>query len=63
MNSPLKALVLEDQALDYELLLRALRRDGYEPDAIRVETGPDFEAALSSDAFDVILVDYTLPRL
>jgi len=62
MNSPLKVLVLEDQVLDYELLLRALRRGGYKPQAIRVETGPQFEAALRDDHFDAILVDYTLPR-
>lgn len=45
MSKPLKVLILEDSITAYELLLRELRLEGYEPTSMRVETAADMEAA------------------
>jgi DNA-binding NtrC family response regulator len=48
MDTPIRVLMVEDDPLDAELVLRELRRAGLEVDAKRVET-------------DLILSDYNLP--
>lgn len=62
MTRPLRLLLVEDSPDDADLLLRELRRAGYEPHARRVETRAAFEQALRTP-WDVILCDYTLPAL
>lgn len=59
---PLKVLILEDQAADAELMLRELRKAGYQPTWQRVETESDFQSALN-DSPDLILADLNLPQL
>lgn len=61
MNEPLRVLLLEDNANDAELVLRALRQAGFEPDWRRVELESEFLAALDSPP-DLILADYSLPQ-
>jgi PAS domain S-box-containing protein len=61
MSKSLRLLVLEDSEDDFLLTVETLRAEGYEPEAIRVETREDLAAALNSE-WDVILSDYTLPR-
>lgn len=58
----LRLLVVEDSELDHELLLRALRRQGFEPDALRVEDGAALEAALRKGPWDAVISDHHLPR-
>ncbi|HYF59746.1 MAG TPA: response regulator [Burkholderiaceae bacterium] len=58
---PIRLLVVEDSELDYELLLRSLRRQGLEPDPVRVETGPALEAALAAGPWDAVISDHHLP--
>ena len=58
----LRLLVVEDSELDHELLLRALRRQGFEPDALRVEDGEALEAALRKGPWDAVISDHHLPR-
>jgi signal transduction histidine kinase len=60
---PLRALLVEDNADDAELVIRELRRGGYDPITHRVQTGPDLTATLTNDAWDVIISDYSMPRL
>ena len=43
-------------------LLRALRRDGYDVAARRVETADEMRTALASKSWNVVLADYNLPR-
>jgi two-component system, cell cycle sensor histidine kinase and response regulator CckA len=61
MEQALKALIVEDSELDAELLLRALRRGGYDVTYERVETAPALLAALARQAWDLVLSDFTMP--
>src|SRR5262245_60773392 len=62
MASPLRVLILEDQADDVQLMLRELRREGFTPVWKCVQTETDFVACLQTTSFDVILADYSLPQ-
>jgi two-component system, cell cycle sensor histidine kinase and response regulator CckA len=57
----IRLLIVEDNPNDAELMLRELRRGGFEPDWRRVETEADFLAGLSPEP-DLILSDYAMPR-
>lgn len=58
----LRALVVEDSDSDTQLMLKELRRGGYDVTHERVETRPAMQAALSHRIWDIILCDYTLPQ-
>jgi PAS domain S-box-containing protein len=58
---PLKVLMLEDQALDAELILDELRQAGFEPECLRVETRAEYLAELDP-SLDLILDDFNLPQ-
>ncbi|MGB7479293.1 MAG: diguanylate cyclase, partial [Burkholderiaceae bacterium] len=62
MEQRIRILMLEDVETDAELELRALRRDGIDPELRRVETREAFLAALEQFAPDIILSDCSLPR-
>jgi PAS domain S-box-containing protein len=59
---PLRVLIVEDSEDDALLLVRELRRGGYEPVHERVETPEVMRDALRRSAWDLILSDYRLPR-
>jgi two-component system, cell cycle sensor histidine kinase and response regulator CckA len=61
MAKPLKVLMVEDNDGDAQLVLRQLRRDGYEPACERAETAADFRAKLGNGP-DLILSDFELPQ-
>jgi PAS domain S-box-containing protein len=58
---PLRLLIVEDNPDDADLLLRELRRAGFDPEWSRVETEPDFLAALQNLP-QIILSDYSMPH-
>jgi signal transduction histidine kinase len=60
-GQPLRALLIEDNPDDAELVLRELRRGGYEPTALRVQTAADLTDAATHDSWDVIISDYSMP--
>ena len=60
MSQPLRVLLAEDNSHDAEMVLRALRMAGFEPDWNRVETEEDFLDQLMPD-LDIILSDYEMP--
>ena len=60
MRQILQVLVVEDNPLDAELVGHELRRAGFEPESVRVDTESDFIANLHPD-LDVILCDYKMP--
>ena len=57
----LRFLLLEDNPLDAEVIHLTLTDGGVECELLRVETRTDFVRALETNAFDLILADYTLP--
>jgi PAS domain S-box-containing protein len=61
MSEKIRILILEDRPIDAELMLRELRRVGYEPEWKRVETEPDYLAQLDQ-GWEIILADYNLPQ-
>src|SRR5687768_6623380 len=62
MGKLLRVLIIEDSEEDTQLLVRELRRGGYEVEFERVETAETMHAALTQKTWDLILSDYSLPR-
>lgn len=62
MGQPLRALIVEDSEDDALLLVRELRRGGYEPVYKRVETPEEMSAALADEVWDIVFADYVMPR-
>jgi response regulator RpfG family c-di-GMP phosphodiesterase len=61
MKKELRILLVEDSENDALLLLRELRKRGYDPLIERVETGTQLESAVNSGVWDVIISDYVMP--
>jgi PAS domain S-box-containing protein len=60
---PLRVLVVEDSEADTLLLLRELKRGGYEPVHRRVDTPEEMEEALAeATPWDVVVSDYRMPH-
>jgi signal transduction histidine kinase len=57
----LRVLLVEDDPFDVELVLRALRKGGFDPDGDVAQTAQDFSERLEKNSYDVILADYGLP--
>jgi signal transduction histidine kinase/DNA-binding response OmpR family regulator/HPt (histidine-containing phosphotransfer) domain-containing protein len=62
MSAPLRTLLVEDSEDDTTLLLRELRRGGWDVVHQRVDTPVAMAAALQRQAWDVIIADYALPK-
>ncbi len=60
MPQPIQLLIVEDNPLDAELVLRELRRAGFEPEWKRVDTEEDFLEQLHA-GLEIILSDYKMP--
>jgi CheY-like chemotaxis protein len=58
----LRVLVVDDSEIDARLLVRELQRFGYAPIWERVDTADKLQAALTRQAWDIILCDYRMPR-
>ena len=61
MSTPLRILMVEDADDDAALMVRLLRRNGYEPICERIETADAMRAALRQ-SWDLVIADYTLPH-
>jgi diguanylate cyclase (GGDEF)-like protein/PAS domain S-box-containing protein len=57
----IKALLIEDNPLDAELVIRELRHAGFELEAQRIETPGELRAALQETSWDLILSDHSMP--
>lgn len=62
MGNPLRALIVEDNEDDVELLVLHLKRAGFDVLYQRVETPSAYEDALSRFPWDIILCDHSLPK-
>src|ERR671916_3052263 len=60
-RTPLRVLIVEDSVDDTLLLLRELRRGGYEPRHERVDTAEAMRAALEKQDWDVVISDHAMP--
>jgi PAS domain S-box-containing protein len=58
---PLRVLLIEDSEDDALLLLRVLRRGGYDPVHERVDTAAQMEAALEGREWDLVISDHSMP--
>ena len=61
-GKPLHILIVEDSEDDCLLLLRELRRGGYDPVYERVETAAAMREALEQRQWDIVISDYVLPK-
>jgi len=61
VGTPLRVLIAEDSPDDVLLLLREIRRGGYDPDYIAVDSAAQFDQALADGEWQVILADYAMP--
>jgi signal transduction histidine kinase len=62
MAKPLRVLIIEDSENDALLLLRELRRAGYDPVYERVYTAEGLLTALSKQPWEVIISDFVMPQ-
>src|ERR687897_259718 len=61
MGLPLRVLLVEDSEDDVLLLVRMLRRGGYDLTWERVETAAAMEAALAGRSWDLVISDHSMP--
>lgn len=62
MGKPLRILIIEDSEDDALLLLRELRKGGYDPQYERICTREEMKSALDREAWEIIFSDYNMPR-
>jgi PAS domain S-box-containing protein len=61
MGAPLTVLLVEDSEDDALLLVRTLRRGGYDPTWERIDTARAMEAALDGRSWDLVISDHSMP--
>lgn len=61
ISGSLRALLVEDEPADVELVMRALRKAGFEATSDVAQTAEEFTGLVRTHAYDVILADYKLP--
>jgi DNA-binding NtrC family response regulator len=62
MARALQMLLVEDSENDAILLLRELKRSGYDPIYERVFTADDLSSALEKQPWDIIISDFVMPQ-
>jgi diguanylate cyclase (GGDEF)-like protein/PAS domain S-box-containing protein len=60
-SKPLRVLLVEDSEDDAKLVLRALRRGGFDPTWCRVQTAAELETALARERWDAVISDFRMP--
>ncbi len=61
MPRSIQVLIVEDSAVDAELLVRQLQRDGFDPQWQRVETEEDYLQGLHA-GLDLVFSDFEMPE-
>jgi diguanylate cyclase (GGDEF)-like protein len=62
MPVPLNLLLIEDSENDALLLIRHLKKGGYDPQYVRVFEQHDLDQALKSQAWDIVISDHNMPN-
>jgi CheY-like chemotaxis protein len=57
----LRVLIIDDSEDDATLLLRQLRKCGWDPQHVRVDTAAAMATALDNAAWDVVISDLSMP--
>jgi signal transduction histidine kinase len=61
MAIPLRALIVEDSEDDAALMVRELKRGGFDVTHLRVDSATTMNAALESGRWDIVISDYSMP--
>jgi PAS domain S-box-containing protein len=61
-DKPLRVLMIEDSENDVLLIIRELKKGGYNPVYERIETAAAMKQALHDKEWDIILCDYKMPQ-
>jgi PAS domain S-box-containing protein len=61
-DKPLRVLMIEDSEDDVLLMIRELKKGGYNPVYERIETAANLRNALQDKEWDIILCDYKMPQ-
>lgn len=61
LDRPLRVLIVEDVDDDALLLVRHLRKGGFKPDFLRVDTPDGLRNALLDNQWDLVLSDFNMP--
>ena len=61
-DKPLRVLMIEDSENDVLLMVRELKKGGYNPIYERIETAAALKKALQDKDWDIILCDYKMPQ-
>ena len=62
MTTPLRVLIIEDSEDDTALLVRELRRGGYDVTFERVDSPGTLDEAVGKTEWDVVICDYSMPH-
>ena len=62
MGKPLRVLIVEDSEDDAILLLRELKRGGYDPIFERVDTPAAMIEVIEKQTWDILISDYSMPH-
>ncbi len=62
MGIQLRVLIVEDREDDVLLLIRALKREGYDPEYVCVENAVCMNEALTKQSWDIVISDYNMPH-
>src|SRR5215470_17788118 len=62
MGRSLRVLIIEDSEGDAAMLVRELKRGGYDLSWERAETEQEVALALASQTWDLVLSDYAMPK-
>ena len=62
MSLPIRILIAEDSEDDTLLMVRELRRSGYDVSFERADTPESFRAAMARLAWDLVIADYAMPH-
>lgn len=62
MSNPLRILLVEDSEDDATLVIRAIRKGGYDVTFERVQTADAMNKTLQENKWDIIISDYRMPQ-
>ena len=61
-STPLHVLIVEDSEEDADLIVLELKRGGYDPEFLRVDTADALRRAFDEKPWDLVLSDFSMPH-